>query len=47
MFNLEQERQLSLAVKSARQAFVDNFELLCPRFPDEVVDFQAFASDPF
>ena len=34
MFNLEQERQLSEAVKSARQAFVDNLEVLCPRFPD-------------
>jgi hypothetical protein len=34
MFNIEQEKQLSEAVKSARQAFVDNLELLCPRFPD-------------
>ena len=34
MFNLEKERQLAKAVKSARQAFVDNLEILCPRFPD-------------
>jgi hypothetical protein len=34
MFNLEKERQLAKAVKSARQAFVENLEILCPRFPD-------------
>ena len=34
MFNLEKETQLSEAVKSARQAFVENLEILCPRFPD-------------
>ena len=34
MFNLEEERQLSEAVRSARQAFVENLEILCPRFPD-------------
>jgi hypothetical protein len=33
-FNLKKETQLSEAVKSARKDFVDNLELLCPRFPD-------------
>ena len=33
-FNLEKGKQLSDAVKSAQQEYVDQLESLCPRFPD-------------